>query len=179
MRRGRTIVLDQITEFLQGILQGYVGQPALYVVILFTYSILTALFLPFPVEIALIVRPEDLPHYFVAIVLGLGKMVGAGAIFLIGLRVEDNIRYYAARYRLAGKAVGYITRFVRTTRWIGLLILLSIPFFPDTVPIYLYSLFNKQGQLIQFHVFLIVNFLAGIARAYLFLWFCSSLGLCS
>ncbi len=137
------------------------------------------MFLPFPVELALFIRPPDLPIYFVATVLGLGKMVGAGAIFLIGLRVEDNIRYYAARYRWAGRAVGYITRFVRTTRWMGLLILLSIPFFPDTVPVYLYSLFNKQGQLIQFHVFLIVNFVAGIVRAYIFLWSCASLGLCT
>lgn len=113
----------------------------------------------------------------IAAVLGLGKAVGAGAIFLIGLRVEDNIRHYAARYRIAGQAVGYIVRFVRATRWIGLFVLLSIPFFPDTVPVYLYSLFNKQGQLIHFHVFLGVNFLAGIARGYLFLLIAPLLGL--
>lgn len=132
---------------------------------------MTAIFLPFPVEFALILEPQGLHFIQLAVVMGLGKMVGAGAIFAIGLRVEDNIRIYAARYRIAGQIVGYVTRFVRATRWVGLLALLSIPFFPDTLPIYLYSLFNKQGQLIQFHTFLIVNFIAGITRGLIFLWF--------
>ncbi len=176
---GIEIVLEEITGFFESILKTYATDPAIFIVVLFIYSILTALFLPFPVEIALFIGTPGLPEVLIATVIGLGKMVGSGAIFLIGLKVEDNIRYYAARYRMAGKAVGYITRFVRRTRWIGLFVLLSVPFFPDTVPIYLYSLFNKQGQLIQFHVFLIVNFLAGIARTYIFLYTCRAFGLCS
>ncbi len=104
-----------------------------------------------------------------ALTLGIGKAVGAGSIFGIGLKVEGPIRYWCARHPGVGRFVGYVTRFVRVTRWFGLFFLLSIPFFPDTLPIYIYSLFNKQGQLISARIFLLVNFLAGINRAFIFL----------
>jgi membrane protein DedA with SNARE-associated domain len=138
-------------------------------VIVFIYGILTAVILPIPVEFALIIRPETLSPYLIAVVIGLAKMVGAGLVFILGLRVEGPIRYTSARYRILGRIVGYITRFVRVTKWMGLLLLLSIPLLPDTLPIYLYSLFNKQGQLIRAWVFLLVNFVGGTVRA--LIWF--------
>ncbi|MFQ5837291.1 MAG: hypothetical protein ACE5HJ_00735 [Thermoplasmata archaeon] len=155
-------------EFLWRILEIYTNDPTIFLTVLFIYSILTAIILPFPVEIALLgllVQPALFGT--AAITLGAGKAVGAGVIFVLGLKVEVSIRYWAARHRSVGKFVGYVTRFVRATKWAGLFALLSIPFFPDTVPVYLYSLFNKQGQLISLKVFLLVNFLAGIVRALL------------
>ncbi|MEE9593448.1 MAG: hypothetical protein V3W28_07700 [Thermoplasmata archaeon] len=137
--------------------------------IVFVYGILTAVILPIPVEFALIIRPETLSPYLIAVVIGLAKMVGAGLVFILGLRIEGPIRYTSARYRILGQIVGYITRFVRVTKWMGLLLLLSIPLLPDTLPIYLYSLFNKQGQLIRAWVFLLVNFVGGTVRA--LIWF--------
>ncbi len=159
---------DAFIEFFRSILVGYAANPILYLIVVFIYGILTAIFLPFPVEIALIVRPEALSIYVIALVIGLSKMVGAGLIFLVGLRVEGPIREYSARYRILGRLVGYVIRFVRLTKWIGLLILLAIPFLPDTLPIYLYSLFNKQGQLIPGWIFLLVNFIGGFVRAIIF-----------
>jgi membrane protein DedA with SNARE-associated domain len=130
--------------------------------------VLTAIILPIPVEFALFIRPETLSPFLIAGVIGVAKMVGASLIFVLGLRVEGPIRYYSARYPILGRIVGYITRFVRVTKWIGLFVLLAIPFFPDTIPIYLYSLFNKQGQLIPAWVFLLVNLVAGALRAIIF-----------
>lgn len=168
-REGTSIVFhDAFVEFLRSILESYAANPILYLVVVFIYGILTAIFLPFPIEIALFVRPTALSIYVIALVIGLAKTVGAGLIFLIGLKVEGPIRYYSARYRILGRLVGYVTRFVRLTKWIGLLILLGIPFLPDTLPIYLYSLFNKQGQIIRGWIFLLVNFIGGVIRAILF-----------
>ncbi|MFQ5918650.1 MAG: hypothetical protein ACE5I4_01225 [Thermoplasmata archaeon] len=151
-----------------GILRGLVADPLLYLLVLFVYGILTAIVLPIPIELALFIRPETLSPFLIAGVIGLSKMVGASLIFVLGLRVEGPIRYYSARYPILGRIVGYITRFVRVTKWVGLFVLLAIPFLPDTLPIYLYSLFNKQGQLIPAWVFLIVNFVAGTVRAIIF-----------
>ncbi|MFQ5552351.1 MAG: hypothetical protein ACE5EW_01270 [Thermoplasmata archaeon] len=127
-------------------------------------------------EFALFIRPAILNEFVIAGVIGLAKMVGAGLIFLLGLKVEGPIRYYSARYPALGQGVGYVTRFVRVTKWIGLFVLLAIPFLPDTLPIYLYSLFNKQGQLIPAWIFLLVNLVAGTVRALLFFVFVQFLG---
>lgn len=143
---------------------------------LFVYAVLTALILPIPVELILLnllVNPSLLG--FAALVLGAGKTLGAGLVFVVGLKVEEPIRVFCARHPYLGQGVGYITRFVRATRWWGLLILLSIPLMSDTLPIYLYSLFNKQGQFISSSAFLAANFLAGVLRAFFFV-FLASLG---
>ncbi len=170
---GAPIAVEGIVEFLWGILDIYYNDPTIFLSVLLIYSVLTAIILPIPVEIALIPLLNQIAFLGVAaLALGIGKAVGAGAVFLLGLRVEGPIRYWCARHPIAGRFVGYVTRFVRTTKWAGLLVLMSVPFFPDTLPIYLYSLFNKQGQLIGGKVFLLVNLLAGVLRALLFvlLW---------
>jgi membrane protein YqaA with SNARE-associated domain len=166
---GHLIATEDILKFLWGILELYSNDPTIFLSVLFIYSILTAIILPIPVEAALlplVFQPALLGT--AAMTLGAGKAIGAGLIFLLGLKVEVTLRYWAARHRFVGKFVGYATRFVRATRWVGLFILLSIPFFPDTVPVYVYSIFNKQGQLISAKAFLLVNMLAGITRAILF-----------
>ncbi|MFQ6013028.1 MAG: hypothetical protein ACE5LS_05235 [Thermoplasmata archaeon] len=162
---------------MSGILERYVADPALYLVIVFFYAILTAIFLPFPIEFALLIRPPALDPYLIAGIIGLAKMIGASLIFVLGLKVEGPIRYYSARYRLLGRFVGYVTRFVRITTWVGLFVLLAVPFLPDTLPVYLYSLFNKQGQLIRAWVFLLVNFVGGTVRAVIFFVLVQFLGL--
>jgi membrane protein YqaA with SNARE-associated domain len=164
-------------DLLWQILNVYINDPTIFLTVLFIYSILTAIILPIPVELALlplVAQPALLG--MAAMTLGAGKAVGAGMIFLLGLKVEVTLRYWAARHRFVGKFVGYATRFVRATKWVGLYLLLSIPFFPDTVPVYVYSIFNKQGQLISGKAFLVVNMVAGITRAFLFVLL-SSLGI--
>lgn len=175
-RRGGPFIVSLDFGFLIEILKGYLNDPAIFLTVLFVYAILTAVILPIPVELALLnllVNPGLLGS--AALVLGLGKMLGASLIFVVGLRVEEPIRVFCARHPYLGQVVGYLTRFVRATRWWGLLILLSIPLMSDTVPIYLYSLFNKQGQFISSHAFLAANFLAGVLRALIFV-FLASLG---
>lgn len=142
--------------------------PFLYGFLLFTYAALAAIFLPVPVEFALALNPA-MADWIKALILGAGKAAGALGIFVLGLRVEDNIRRYSAKHPLVKRGVDAAFDFVKVTRWIGLLILLSIPFMPDTLPIYIYSIFNKEGQAIRPPAFIAVNFIAGVVRAALFL----------
>jgi hypothetical protein len=61
--------------------------------------------------------------------------------------------------------VKWCERFVRKTNYIGLYVLLSIPLMSDTIPLYLYSLFNEEGRALNRTAFLVANFLAAWTRA--------------
>ncbi len=139
----------------------------LYALFLFIYSALAAIFLPVPVEFGLFFA-GNVQWWQKPIVLGLGKMVGAIGIFFLGIRIEFRIREWAEAHRLVEWALNGVFFFVKYTRWVGLLILLSIPFMPDSAPIYVYSIFNRQGQAVSPRAFLIVNFAAGFIRASIF-----------
>ncbi len=143
--------------------------PFVFFPLLFTYSVLVAIILPFPIELALIFVENPTYMVVTAIVIGLGKMVGAWAIFFLGLKVEDNIRRWSAKYKIVDKIVKFSIWFVDKTGYVGLFILLSIPFMTDTVPIYIYALFNEEGKLMKRNYFLLTNFAAGIVRGLIFI----------
>ncbi len=145
------------------------ANPFLFFPLLFTYSVLVAIILPFPIELALIFVEDPTYMVVTAIVIGLGKMVGAWAIFFLGLKVEDNIRRWSAKYKIVDKIVKFSIWFVDKTGYVGLFILLSIPFMTDTVPIYIYALFNEEGKLMKRNYFLLTNFAAGIVRGLIFI----------
>ncbi len=149
-------------------LQQAFDNPAVYLLATFGYAVLVAIVLPIPIEIALF--PPLLDRRFglfaeVALAVAAGKMVGAWLIFRLGLHVEDNIRFWSDRYTWARRAVSGLGKFVEKTGYIGLYVLLSIPLMSDTVPIYLYSLFNKEGKFLAERTFLLSNFLAALNRS--------------
>ncbi len=155
-------------EDVVSILTATYNTPAAYLPLTFAFSILVAIVLPIPIEIVLL--PAILGQqwgYLGVIVLAMasGKTVGAWLIFFLGLRVEDNIRRWSDRYKIAGRLVRWCDRFVRKTNYVGLYVLLSIPLMSDTIPIYLYSLFNEEGRAIDRRAFLVSNFLAAWTRA--------------
>jgi len=53
---------------------------------------------------------------------------------------------------------------VRKTGYAGLYLLLSIPLMSDTIPIYVYSVFNAEGKALERNMFLLANFLAALNR---------------
>ncbi|MFQ6106724.1 MAG: hypothetical protein ACE5QF_03950 [Thermoplasmata archaeon] len=151
-----------------GFLEEVFTNPILFFPLLFAYSVLVAIILPIPIEIALIwpLLQNDIVLYATAtLIMAVGKTVGSWAIFFLGIRIEDNIRRWSEKYRLARRFVDAMIRFVRRTRYVGLLLLLSIPLMTDTVPIYIYSLFNEEGEVLHLKLFLGVNFLAAIVRS--------------
>ena len=144
------------------------GNPVLFFPLLFLFSVLVAVILPIPIEVAIIwpILSGDFVLFVGAtLTIAIGKTVGAWAIFFLGIRVEDNIRRGSEKYRFWKWFVELMTRFVRRTRHVGLLILLSIPLMTDTIPIYIYSLFNTEGEVLSMSVFLSVNFVAAVIRS--------------
>lgn len=160
-------ILEDITNFIVGVY----NNPGAYLSVTLLFSVLVALVLPIPIEIVLL-QPLLDPRgpqwgYLLAIVatMAAGKTIGAWLIFFVGLRVEGSIRRWADRYKWIDRFVMWAERFVRKTNYIGVYVLLSVPLMSDTVPIYVYSLFNEEGKAVSRTPFLVANFLAAWTRA--------------
>ncbi|MGI0150120.1 MAG: hypothetical protein ACREDF_11395 [Thermoplasmata archaeon] len=141
--------------------------PWLYLLLAFGYAVLVAIVLPIPIELALL--PPLLEQRWgylttAALAIAAGKTFGAWLIFVFGLNVEGSVRKWSDRWRVAAWVVTKAEKFVAKTGYTGLYLLLSVPLMSDTIPIYVYSLFNKEGKTLERNMFLIANFLAALNR---------------
>ncbi len=153
-------------DLLQLLTDAY-NTPWLYLLIAFGYAILVAIVLPIPIELALLLPIlQGRWGYLtgVALAIAAGKTVGAWLIFALGLNVEGSVRKWSDHWRFAKWFVAKAEKFVAKTKYTGLYVLLSVPLMSDTIPIYLYSVFNKEGKALERNMFLIANFLAALNR---------------
>ncbi|MCU0859972.1 MAG: hypothetical protein MUE55_05255 [Thermoplasmata archaeon] len=139
--------------------------PWTYVAVFYAYCVAAAVILPIPVEIFLFGDPV-VSIYVKALIMGLGKGTGALAVFFIGFKVEQVIMKYAHwgwfKWMLDKSEV-----VVRKYGYPAMFAIMCIPFFPDTVTLYVFSILNKEGKLMTWHGLVITNVLAGIARAFI------------
>ncbi len=150
--------------------------PATYLVSLFIFSTAAAIILPIPVETALVLAPASMPFIVPAFALGLGKALGAMAVFFIGAKIEQTV----VRFRRWGWFKWLLEKsetFVRRFGYLALFVILCIPFMVDTIPLYVFSLLNKEGKLLKLQWFALVNLLAGTIRASIILIAFRSFGL--
>ncbi|HYM40070.1 MAG TPA: hypothetical protein VEY12_08015 [Thermoplasmata archaeon] len=154
------------TDLINVLLAAYENR-LVFLPLMFLYAIAIAVVLPIPIELALvlpIVNQEWSYLVWIALALAAGKTVGAWLIFHLGIRVEDHIRWWSTKWRVAKWFVEKAELFVEKTGYLGLYVLLSIPLMSDTIPIYVYSLFNKEGKTLARSVFLVSNFFAALNR---------------
>ena len=157
-------VWDEFINFLEK----YQADPASFLAFLFVFSILAAVILPIPIESALVFTPPGVPILVAALVLGLGKGVGAMAVFVIGAKIEKTVVSFE-RWGWFRWLVNKSEAFVRRFGYLALYIIMSIPFMSDTIPLYIFSLLNKEGKLLKIHWFALVNVAAGTTRGLVFL----------
>lgn len=144
------------------LLEGVAHDPLLYTILFFLYAVAATVFLPIPVEFGLFLSSAT-PVWITAIVLGLGKMTGAAIVFYLGGRIGETITNLR-RWRFFAWFLDKMHWFVAKTRYVGLYLILSTPLMLDTVPLYLFSLFNEKGVM-RMRYFALTNFLAGVTRA--------------
>jgi hypothetical protein len=159
-----------ISSFIDGLvhfLEVSASDPLSFTIIFLIYTILAAIILPFPVEIGLFFSPET-PVLVKVLVMGLGKMIGSILVFYIGLTVGEKLRAWSSRWGWFNYLVNWSERLVAKLHYVGLYIILSIPIFPDTIPLYLFSVFNEKG-VFEMKWFAVVCFLSGMTRALIFL----------
>ena len=149
---------DQLTD----LLSQHEADPLVYLLIFFAFCIVAAIALPIPIEIMLVVNPT-VSFPLKALVMGLGKGVGALAVFHIGAKVEEVLRF--SHWGWFRWVLAKSEAFVRRFGTIALYLIMSIPFMLDSVPLYLFSILNKEGHFMTLRDFVFANFLAGINRA--------------
>lgn len=166
-----TGILDQLMDYLMA----NQADPATYLFVLFMFCVAAAIFLPIPIEIALIWSPSIF-FPIKALVMGLGKGTGAVAVFFIGAKVEGAVERFS-RWGWFKWLLVKSEAFVGRYGIFAMYIIMSIPGMVDTIPLYLFSIFNKRGTIIRLRDFALANFLAGITRAFLIFAIVELLGL--
>ena len=154
--------MDPIQALIQ-FLEGLSSDPVAYSIVFFIYAVAATVFLPIPVEIGLFFSPET-SIVVKALILGAGKAVGSVIVFKLGDRLGSGLTGWAMNHRLFRGFMSLMRRFVARTRYLGLYIILSIPLMVDTVPVYLFALFNQKGVM-KLRYFAATNFFSGITRA--------------
>jgi len=154
-------------DFLGGLWDFFVSvanDPVTYCIFFYIFSVLAAIVLPLPVELGLFLNPS-VDIVIKALILGAGKATGSILVFYIGFSVEKPIRRWSTRWHWFKHLVDGMEWLVAKLKYVGLYVLLSIPLMTDTVPIYLWSIFNKEGKAMRVPYFALTNLLAGITRA--------------
>lgn len=154
-----------MADQLMGWLEGFVQDPVVFLIIFFVFAVAAAIILPIPIEFGLVIGMVIIPFPVLAVVLGLGKAVGSVFVFKLGGRIEPSIRRWSARWKWFAKFIALSERFVSKYRYYALYIILSIPIMLDSIPLYLFSLLNKDGKDMHTWWFALTNFLAGVTRA--------------
>jgi len=150
---------DQLTD----LLSANQADPLTYLVIFFLFCVAAAIILPIPIEIFLVIDPQV--HFvWKALVMGLGKGTGALAVFFIGHEIESTVRRFT-RWGWFKWLLDKSEKFVRRYGYPAMFVIMAVPGMIDTIPLYIFSILNKEGKLMTWQGFTIVNILAGITRA--------------
>jgi membrane protein YqaA with SNARE-associated domain len=117
------------------------------------YSFLIAIVLPLPSEIVL-AAPLDLglPRVadlaLVILVSGLGKAIGSVVAFRLGHEARQSgpvvRRLRRSRFDVVGWSERRTVRLAREYGYIGLALALCVPFFPDTLSIYAFTVLEED-----------------------------------
>jgi len=167
-------ILGQLMDYLQT----NQTDPLTYLLVFFLFSVAAAIFLPVPIEIGLVWNP-GMFFPLKALDLGLGKAVGAIAVFFIPSKVGAAAKRLGLWHPapsatpapprwgwlrwLTNKSEGFTRRY----GVIAMYVIMSVPGMIDTVPLYIFAIINKERTLISLRDFALANFLAGINRAFI------------
>ncbi|MFW6321738.1 MAG: YqaA family protein [Halohasta sp.] len=156
----------QWVEAVEAVVESATGWPGMGII--FVYSFLIAFILPGPSEVVL-VAPID---------LGLGPGGRLASIMLVSATGKAAGSLFAFHIGQEVKQAGPITRWLRNSRWnvlewsekqsvqlarkygyAGLAMALSVPFFPDTISIYAFSILEKD-----YLKFAVATFIGSLGR---------------
>jgi membrane protein YqaA with SNARE-associated domain len=158
-------------------LMDLVKDPVAYLTFVFIFATLAAIILPLPVELVLVgfifylVDPgSDFlglgiagAFILIAIVMGIGKALGSWVVFVIGVKAEKLINKYMS-WGWFQRLLRRVERFCVRYGYFAMFLVMCIPLMTDTVPLYIFSILNKDGEVFDRNWFVLTNFWAGISR---------------
>ena len=154
-----------------------IQNPVAYLTFVLIFAFLAAVILPIPVELALagyivyLTTPGTAflglgiwgSFLIISIVMGVGKALGSWIVFVIGVKVEDLVATYLS-WGWFKKMMMATHRFCLRFGYLAMYLVMCIPLMTDTVPLYIFSILNKEGDVFELKWFVMSNFWAGIAR---------------
>jgi membrane protein YqaA with SNARE-associated domain len=157
-----------------------VENPVAYLAFVLVFSILAAIILPIPVEMVLVgfiayITDQcgnflglGLAEAFIliAIIMGIGKALGSWIVFVIGIKAEKLVEKYLT-WGWFQKLVKRVQDFCVKFGYLAMFLVMSIPLMTDTVPLYIFSIINKEGEVFERNWFVFTNLWAGISRTLL------------
>jgi membrane protein YqaA with SNARE-associated domain len=146
-------VFSSFYETLEGAVKAATGPFGLFIIAV--YSFLIAFALPLPSEVVLAPAPSmelGLPVsatlVLIMVVSGIGKAAGSVFAFHIGQEVKQSgpvIRFLRrSRFDVVEWSEKRTVQLARDYGYIGLAIALSVPFFPDTLSIYAFTVLDRD-----------------------------------
>jgi membrane protein YqaA with SNARE-associated domain len=116
--------------------------------LIFLYEIGAAVILPTPSELP-VLSYQWIPLGWLFLFAVAGKTLGSYAVFFLGDRLKSTNRFQnlADRYAWIRRVLAWSERFVRRFGFWAVLILLSVPGFPDTLSLYLFALVGNRPVL--------------------------------
>ncbi|MFB6201668.1 MAG: YqaA family protein [Halorhabdus sp.] len=124
-------------------------------VIIWVYSFLIAFVLPLPSEVVLapasgmkLGLPYDVTLVVIMLISGFGKAVGSVVAFHIGQEAKEYgpliRRIKQSRFDLIEWSERKTVQLARRFGYVGLALALSVPFFPDTISIYAFTILEES-----------------------------------
>jgi membrane protein DedA with SNARE-associated domain len=163
-------VLQSIISFfnyLEELLDITASNPIYYGITFFVYAVLATAFLPLPIELGLLISPDS-SFLVLALVLGLGRAVGGVIVFYAGRRIGSQTHAWFYKWEWSRQVMDWFQRTVLRLGYVGLYVVMSIPFMLDSIPLYAFSLSDNEMDL-KIEWFALTNFLAGFTRAIFFM----------
>ena len=136
--------------------------------IIAVYSFLIAFVLPLPSEVVLVPNlnlgmPSYLELSFVMLASGIGKAAGSVFAFHIGQEAKQAgpiVRFLRnSRFNVIEWSEKKTVEMARKYGYVGLAVMLSVPFFPDTISIYAFAVLERD-----YTRFAIATFVGSIGR---------------
>ena len=157
-----------------------IKDPAAYLAFVFVFALLAAIILPLPVEAVLvgfIFYLTDPGSDFlglgiagafilIAIVMGLGKALGSWVVFVIGIKAEKLVEKYMS-WGWFRRMMEAVQSFCTQHGYFAMFLVMCIPLMTDTVPLYIFAILNKEGEVFERNWFVLTNLWAGISRTLL------------
>jgi len=170
-------IIQTIFSFVSSIedlLETYASNPLFYSIAFFVYVILVTIIIPLPVELGLLLSPGT-PVIVLAIILGLGRVIGSILVFYAGHNIGVATHMLFHRWKWTRWLTNRLDNLISKLNYLGLYIIMSGPFMPDTLTLYSFSISDVRKDF-KVQWFALTNFLAGFTRAVVFLILLDLLG---
>lgn len=133
-------------------------------------AFITTVGIPIPFEPALLAVAYLIGSAATVVIAAAGKTFGAGIVFFIGGNFRSRLERWKSQSVLLRRFLDFTERFVKQWSYPAFALMLALPFFPDTLPVYLFAIMK-----LKWLPFILASFVGVAIRSAIFLGLLGSL----